>query len=515
MQRIAKRGLSLLAATACSLAFIPSASAVTEDVENAILYPSSAGTLEYNVVHSAATTASTKVIDSTGTNIGTVEALETLMGTPESPSTSFMDFSTTLGKAVHADLSINDQGTEDEQDDVVDTITIRSIADRPIVGISWKKDTIGSDYQGFSEAYERNGANAVFISQVTNDQEAHDVLGKLDGIFMTGGEDWNPSLYGETTFPHGSVGWNDARDTSDIALMQTAIAMDVPLFAVCRGEQGLNVALGGGLIQDIPTYLGQQVKDGTLSENDVTVIPNKDADDSSYRVWLKDYTHSGGTGYHNLPADAVSKDSKWMADIVGDEGIDLVATAHHQAVNPEKLGKGLTIVARTPDGIVEGIEYQANLFALAIQFHPERDALKDTRMADTDGDGVKDTVIDVDQDKCNEFLRALVDHASIYAEQQSSSNEKPSEPEVTPNPDPSTSTPSEETSPSEETTVDANATNGSEDSSVNNSQKDQNNSDVQTAQDELASTGSEISLALIAMAIFAVLGITARTIKQH
>ena len=73
-------------------------------------------------------------------------------------------------------------------------------------------------------------------------------------------------------YPHGSSGWNDARDTSDLHLMQNAIELDVPMLAVCRGEQGFNIAMGGGLIQDVPTYLGQQVEAGKISKDRVTEI---------------------------------------------------------------------------------------------------------------------------------------------------------------------------------------------------------------------------------------------------
>ena len=104
------------------------------------------------------------------------------------------------------------------------------------------------------------------------DAEAEDIFSRINGVFMTGGEDWNPSLYDEEAYPHGSSGWNDDRDTSDLHLMQNAIELDVPMLAVCRGEQGFNVAMGGGLIQDVPTYLGEQVKAGKIAEDRATVI---------------------------------------------------------------------------------------------------------------------------------------------------------------------------------------------------------------------------------------------------
>lgn len=62
---------------------------------------------------------------------------------------------------------------------------VQSIAERPIIGISWKKDSIGSDYSGFAEAFERNGAISVFLPQVKTEEEAADVLSSIDGIFFT------------------------------------------------------------------------------------------------------------------------------------------------------------------------------------------------------------------------------------------------------------------------------------------------------------------------------------------
>jgi gamma-glutamyl-gamma-aminobutyrate hydrolase PuuD len=295
-------------------------------------------------------------------------------------------------------------------------------------------------------------------------------------------------LYDEEAYPHGSSGWNDARDTSDINLMQQAIALDVPMFAVCRGEQGFNIAMGGSLIQDVPTYLGEQVKAGKIDESRATVIEDKgittytqNADGSysstttpcepeHYRVYVDGLIHSGGDGYHVLDAGenggiGISKDSKWLYQILGVESIDLVATAHHQAVNPEDLGTGLTIVATSSDGIVEAIEHQDSTFALAIQWHPERDALGDSRMTDTNDDGVKDTPIDVDQDLCNKLLRALVTYADVHQDAQNqepasatpgrNKNHVTSTPasNATTTTTPTTTTPTETTTPTDTSTA--------------------------------------------------------------
>ena len=419
-----KRFLSTAMALVMAASLLPGTALAAETnttQEDAILYAlSEDGTLEYNVTYSA-DAGEAAIVDETGAGVDTAEELRAVMGEPDAPAAA-LGISTegrTLGQAVTADLTFNGAGD-------VTTVTITEIRERPVIGISWKKDDIGSDYQGFAEAFERNGALAVFLPQVTSAQQAREVLGQLDGIFMTGGEDWNPSLYGQEQTPHGSSGWNDARDTSDINLMQQAIELDVPMLTVCRGTQGLNVALGGGLIQDVPYYLGQKVQAGEIDESRVTGV----LDDTGYRAWdseagayvesgcedgehyrvqIDGLIHSGGTGYHELATGeniGIDPDSKWLYDIIGSTSIDQIATAHHQAVNPEKLGEGLTIVAYSSDGIVEAVEYQDNLFALALQWHPERDALEDTRD------------VDVDQDLCNAPLRALVEYAGIYMDSQ-------------------------------------------------------------------------------------------------
>ena len=456
MQKKLRKMLSLLVAATMVLSLMTIAAFAVEEtvIEDAILYTINADNeLEYNVVYKAGLAEGVVVSDETAYAINSVDALTKVMGVVDAPAVELSaDTGTrTLGKAVTADLTLDADGK-------VSAVTVTAVSKRPVVGISWKKNTVGSDYQGFAEAFERNGAYAVYLPQVKSAAEAQEVLNKIDGIFMTGGEDWNPSLYDEVQTPHGSSGWNDARDTSDIHYMQQAIELDVPMLCVCRGEQGFNVAMGGGLIQDIPYYLGQKVLTGEIDVDRVTgvlsgTLPGAEegTKDTGYTYYDENYEkvgktydstagtymegsgceeghlrvqvdgiiHSGGIGYHELDEGVegigISKDSKWLYDIVGSESIDLIATAHHQSANPDKLGDGLTVVAVSSDGIIEAIEYQDATFALGLQWHPERDALGDTRTMDTDGDGVKDSPVDVDQDLCNALLGALVEYAGVNA----------------------------------------------------------------------------------------------------
>ena len=430
-----KRFLASATAFALILSLLPVASlgaeappaensGVATTVEDAILYPSEeSGSLDYNVVYTSKYDSEVKLLDSSNSGIDTVEELKTVMGEADAPEDQLGTSigSRTLGHAVTANLGFDEDGD-------IAQIEITDVNERPIIGISWKSDDpwggYGTTYEDFAEAFERNGAYAVYLPQVHDDDEARKVLSQIDGIFMTGGEDWNPSLYGEEPEPHGAVGWNNARDTSDIKLMQQAIEMDVPLLAVCRGEQGFNVAMGGSLIQDVPYYLGQKVSKGEIAENRITVLEDEGyysgenydiyyecAPDAHLRVVVDGLVHGGGTGYHELAGGAgnegiaISKESKWLYDILGTDTLEWVATAHHQAVDPKNLGGGLTIVATSSDGIVEAIEHQDSLFALALQWHPERDALEDTRGTD------------VDQNQCNALLGALVEYAGIYDDQ--------------------------------------------------------------------------------------------------
>jgi|GEM_PF-5216841 len=423
-------------------------------VEDAILYQINADNkLEYNVVYSGELTEDVAITDWSGNDIDSLAALQAVMGTADAPAAVHGTEvgERTLGKAVRATLTKGPNGE-------ILGIDVLSVTERPTIGISWKSNSIGSDYKGFAEAYERNGAYAVYLPQVSSDEEAQAVLGEVNGIFMTGGSDWNPNLYDQIQSPHGSSGYNDPRDLSDLKLMQQAIVLDIPMLAVCRGEQGFNVAMGGALVQDIPYYLGQKVISGEIDASRVTGIlsgkipetvagyedlpealkvEKKDTGYTKYdeqgnrlgstydsrtgeyaeyddgceeghlRVQIDGLIHSGGTAYHTLAGGvgnegiAIDQNSKWLYDILGTDSLDLVATAHHQAVDPDLLGEGVTVVARSSDGIVEAIEYQDATFALAVQWHPERDALRDSRNG-----------IDVDQDQCNALLGALVHYAA-------------------------------------------------------------------------------------------------------
>ena len=221
--RPASRVLSLILAASMLFGMmvtgVSAAEAGEKPVPNAILYTiNDSGELEFDVVYKGAVTEQTTVTDTTGNGIDSLDKLSKVLGTADKTPVELTDTPSdrTLGKAVTADLTLDESGPAT----AITAIKITDVRRRPVVGISWKEDSIGNDYQGFAEAFERNGAIAVFLPKVTTAQKAKDILGKVNGIFMTGGEDWNAYLYDQEQTPHGSSGINDARDASDIHLMQ-------------------------------------------------------------------------------------------------------------------------------------------------------------------------------------------------------------------------------------------------------------------------------------------------------
>ncbi|MGE4275646.1 MAG: gamma-glutamyl-gamma-aminobutyrate hydrolase family protein [Lawsonibacter sp.] len=248
-----------------------------------------------------------------------------------------------------------------------------AIVGKPFVGISWKSDD--QDYTRFHKIVALAGGVAVELPQITGRVDADAVVSGVDGILVTGGEDVNPDRYAEEHSPllEDNNTHRDVRDTSDYNLIQAALAEDLPMLCICRGMQMLNVVCGGGLIQDLPTYLGK---------DNATYVTHR-------------YKASGDYARHSI---TVEENSKWLEDVIGGNELDNVASWHHQAANPERVGEGLTVVAYGPENIIEAVEYQANTFALGIQFHPERDVLEENPVCDVG--------------TCLHFFETLVDFAS-------------------------------------------------------------------------------------------------------
>jgi gamma-glutamyl-gamma-aminobutyrate hydrolase PuuD len=203
------------------------------------------------------------------------------------------------------------------------------MGDRPRIGI-----TRCSKLPDYVASVEQAGGE---VRVLDFDESPDEVVRQIDGLVLTGGGDVDPALYGEPR--HASV--QDAepgRDRFEIDLTRRAVAADLPILAICRGAQVLNVARGGSLHQHVP-----DVSDGSVAHRQ---------------------TESGRATTHPIRIEAGSR----LADIVGPGDLDVNAF-HHQAV--DRLGRGLRAVAWASDGIVEGIEGDGDALYLGVQWHVE------------------------------------------------------------------------------------------------------------------------------------------------
>lgn len=217
----------------------------------------------------------------------------------------------------------------------------------PLIGItSYSEHKQRGVHAGLNENYARSVRAAggmpllVPIARDPRAEEVEGLLDRLDGLLFSGGSDLAPLAYGEDPLRAVNT-WSGDRDAWELALCRAAVARGMPVLGICRGQQLVNVALGGSLVQDIPTQV-----EGALGH-----APTMDSmDELHHRIEI-------GAG-----------DSA-MAAIFG-AGSLAVNSFHHQAV--KRLGEGLRVTARAADGVVEAIE-GAGLpgFLLCVQFHPE------------------------------------------------------------------------------------------------------------------------------------------------
>ncbi|MGE5198814.1 MAG: gamma-glutamyl-gamma-aminobutyrate hydrolase family protein, partial [Rhodospirillaceae bacterium] len=167
------------------------------------------------------------------------------------------------------------------------------------------------------------------------------VLASCDGLLLTGGADVAPERYGEARHPT-VTGVDAARDEYEIALVRAALAADLPILAICRGLQVMNVAAGGSLVQDIPSQVG-------------TTVPHQVPSPKAAIA-------------HDVGVVAGSRLAELVADgIVG--GRLPVNSRHHQAV--QRIAAGFVVTAEAPDGVIEALERPESRFCVGVQWHPE------------------------------------------------------------------------------------------------------------------------------------------------
>jgi putative glutamine amidotransferase len=217
-------------------------------------------------------------------------------------------------------------------------------ANRPVIGVTLDSESPGgySKYpwyalrQNYSSAVA--GAGGLPLSLPHLPELAGEYLDQIDGLVVTGGAfDVDPTLYGDPS-RHATVTLKENRTAMELALVQGALARNLPVLGICGGQQLLAVALGGSLIQHIP----DAVADALAHEQ-----PNpRDEPGHAVRV-------VGGTLLHRIVGAAEMH----------------VNSAHHQAVR--EPGPSAVVDATAPDGVVEGIEDPRYRFCLGVQWHPE------------------------------------------------------------------------------------------------------------------------------------------------
>ncbi len=193
----------------------------------------------------------------------------------------------------------------------------------------------------YVESVERaHGIPAVLTPTTMSPDE---IVDKLDGFVLTGGADVDPYEYGGRN-DESIYGVNLERDQYELAIARALIEQSVPLLAICRGIQVLNVALGGTLVEHIPIEYGESV------------------------------IHRDERVDHVLHSVSIDPESA-LASIIGETEIQC-PSYHHQSVRD--LAPDFKVCARSDDGVIEAIESDRYPKVIAVQWHPEYSADSDT-----------------------------------------------------------------------------------------------------------------------------------------
>lgn len=193
--------------------------------------------------------------------------------------------------------------------------------------------------QSYVRALTSAGCAPVLIPILDDDERLRAIYERLDGIVFPGGADVAPHEYGEEPIDNLNV-VEAPRDRTELTLARWAFADDLPTLGICRGQQLLNVALGGSLYQD-------------LRHQGVTQVEHSDADGRA-RTALT----------HRVRLDPDSR----LAQLIDETSID-VNSLHHQAV--KSVAPPLRVTGKSDDGVIEAIESPDRRFWIAVQWHPE------------------------------------------------------------------------------------------------------------------------------------------------
>jgi putative glutamine amidotransferase len=234
----------------------------------------------------------------------------------------------------------------------------RDVADGvPVVGIVARKDLSGT-WKGYPLCgqglhYVRcvalAGGAPLLIPLELDERAWRSIYERMDGLLLAGGVDVEPGHYGEG--PHPSLGEVDrALDEAELLLARWALTGGLPVLAICRGIQLINVAAGGSLYQDLPSQ-----------------VPEALAHSCSPPDYPRDYrAHAVHVEAKTRLSAALGEDTVWTN------------SRHHQAV--KDVAPRFVVTARAPDGVIEGIESIDAAYVVGVQWHPESMAVADPQM---------------------------------------------------------------------------------------------------------------------------------------
>ena len=251
---------------------------------------------------------------------------------------------------------------------------------RPVVvGVSccWEKGRVSLS-DAYLTAVRAAGGVPVVLPPVLSEEDAAAALSAVDALILSGGEDVDPARYGEDVLD-STVEVNAPRDTSDFLLAAEALRRGLPILGICRGEQLMNVVLGGTLYQDLPICIGKSafirgsapnVPCGSRATDIACVAgsvpPSAGHAEACHETICHRQSEPDGVGTHMVYLEAESR----LHKILGADSL-MVNTFHHQAVKDP--APGIRIAARAADGVIEAWEWESpsRSTLVCVQFHPE------------------------------------------------------------------------------------------------------------------------------------------------
>jgi putative glutamine amidotransferase len=166
-----------------------------------------------------------------------------------------------------------------------------------------------------------------------------ELMQEVGGLLLSGGPDIDPNLYGEEPDPNASLELRRTLDDLELRILEHALDRDMPVLAICRGMQLLNVAFGGKLVQDLPDHKAQKVNGDWKS------------------------------AYHQIYIAPGAK----VAAVIGMAGIFKVNSLHHQGLREaQRAPRLMTTAYEVEDGLIEGLESPEHSWVIGLQCHPER-----------------------------------------------------------------------------------------------------------------------------------------------